>query len=258
MNKLGRVIGVTNSKGGVGKTAVSVNLAAALAELGHQVLLVDFDPQGSATIHFGIIDHLEISERTVYEALNGAPLDDIIIRTRCGVDLMPATIDLSSAEIDLVEKGLPEGATALRSVTSQLTSRYHYILLDSSPTFGILTLNVLVAADDVLIPVACDYLSLKALTQQLKLIEKVQSRYNSGLRVLGMLGTMYQGATNMSSVSLQMLRRAMDGRYRVFETVIRQAVAVKEASAAGEPLTSYFKLHPVAQAFRELAKEVGA
>ena len=248
-----RVIAMCNQKGGVGKTTTTINLGAALAELGRKVLLVDFDPQGSLSVGLGVPPHeLELS---VYDLLlsRDVTLDDVVVSTEIdGLDLVPSNIDLSAAEVQLVNEVAREH-TLSRALKPAL-ARYDLILIDCQPSLGLLTVNALTAADGVLVPLECEYFALRGVALLKDTIEKVSERLNPGLRIDGLLGTMYDGRTLHAREVLQTL---VDGwGDAVFHTVIRRTVKFSDSTVAGEPILSYASDSAGAQAYRQLAREV--
>jgi chromosome partitioning protein len=246
------VTAIVNQKGGVGKTTTTFNLGVGLQRRGRRVLLVDLDPQAALSASAGIpIAHLTAS---VYQALLDEKVDPIpIIReTLSGVDVLPATLDLAAAEVELVNMTLRE--LVLRDVLTQLRPRYDHILIDCPPSLGLLTINALAAADRVIIPLQCEYLATRGLTLLLKTLEKVQARLNRELKVEGILPTMFDGRTTHANEILAELRANFPGQ--VFETVIKDAVRVKESPAAGLSIFDYDPNHDVAKAYTQLAQEV--
>jgi chromosome partitioning protein len=248
-----RVIAMCNQKGGVGKTTTTINLGAALAELGRKVLLVDFDPQGSLSVGLGVPPHeLELS---VYDLLlrRDVGLDDVLLSTDIdGLDLVPSNIDLSAAEVQLVNEVAREHT--LSRALKPAVARYDVILIDCQPSLGLLTVNALTAADGVLVPLECEYFALRGVALLKDTIEKVSERLNPGLRIDGLLGTMYDGRTLHAREVLQTL---VDGwGDAVFHTVIRRTVKFSDSTVAGEPILSYASDSAGAQAYRQLAREV--
>jgi chromosome partitioning protein len=248
-----RVIAMCNQKGGVGKTTTTINLGAALAELGRKVLLVDFDPQGSLSVGLGVPPHeLELS---VYDLLlrRDVSLDDVLLSTDLdGLDLVPSNIDLSAAEVQLVNEVAREHT--LSRALKPAVARYDVILIDCQPSLGLLTVNALTAADGVLVPLECEYFALRGVALLKDTIEKVSERLNPGLRIDGLLGTMYDGRTLHAREVLQTL---VDGwGDAVFHTVIRRTVKFSDSTVAGEPILSYASDSAGAQAYRQLAREV--
>lgn len=248
-----RVVALCNQKGGVGKTTTSVNLAAALAEYGRKVLLVDFDPQGAASAGLGVSSH-EL-ETTVYDLLmrSDVPTRDVIIETAFeGLALLPANIDLSAAEVQLVGEVARESALAraLRSVEDD----YDVILIDCQPSLGLLTVNGLVAAHGVLIPLATEYYAMRGVALLVDTIRKVQDRLNPRLTIDGIIPTMYDGRTLHSHEVVDRVREAFGDK--VTETMIHRTVKFPDATIAAEPITTFAPTHTGALAYRELAREL--
>ncbi len=248
-----RIIAMCNQKGGVGKTTTTINLAAALAEYGRRVLIVDFDPQGAASAGLGVNPH-EL-DQTIYTLLMN-PRDDIreVVRKTAvkDLDLVPANIDLSAAEVQLVNEVAREQALArtLRPVLDD----YDAIIIDSQPSLGLLTVNALTAAHGVIIPLECEYFALRGVALLVETIDKVRDRLNPRLGTDGILGTMYDGRTLHSREVLARVREAFGDS--VFETVISRTIKFPDASVAAEPITTYAPTHPGADAYRQLAREL--
>ncbi|BCT75881.1 chromosome partitioning protein [Sinomonas cyclohexanicum] len=248
-----RIIAMVNQKGGVGKTTSTINLAAALAEYGRKVLLVDFDPQGALSAGLGINPH-EL-DMTVYNVMMDRHVDvRQVIRTtdEPNVDLLPANIDLSAAEVQLVTEVAREQvlAGALRKIEDD----YDVILIDCQPSLGLLTVNALTAAHGVIIPLICEFFALRAVALLVETIEKVQDRLNPRLVVDGVLATMYDARTLHSREVLARLIEAFGDK--VFETVIKRTIKFADATVAAEPITRYASNHPGAEAYRSLAREL--
>jgi len=248
-----RVIAMVNQKGGVGKTTSTINLAAALAEYGRKVLLVDFDPQGALSAGFGTNPH-EL-DLTVYNVLMDRKVDirDAIQATGIeNIDLLPANIDLSAAEVQLVNEVAREQVLdrALRKVSDD----YDVILIDCQPSLGLLTVNALTAAHGVIIPLIAEFFALRAVALLVETIEKVQDRINPRLEVDGVLATMYDARTLHSREVLGRLLEAFGDK--VFETVIKRTIKFADATVAAEPITTYAATHPGAEAYRNLAREL--
>ncbi|MFB0835470.1 ParA family protein [Arthrobacter halodurans] len=248
-----RVIAMVNQKGGVGKTTSTINLAAALAEYGRKVLLVDFDPQGALSAGFGTNPH-EL-DTTVYNVLMDRKTDirDAIMDTGVeNVDLLPANIDLSAAEVQLVNEVAREQVLdrALRKVADD----YDVILIDCQPSLGLLTVNALTAAHGVIIPLTAEFFALRAVALLVETIEKVQDRLNPSLQIDGVLATMYDHRTLHSREVVGRLLEAFGDK--VFETVIKRTIKFADANVAAEPITSYASNHPGAEAYRNLAREL--
>jgi chromosome partitioning protein len=242
-----------NQKGGVGKTTTTINLGASLAELGRKVLLVDFDPQGSMTVGLGFNAH-EI-EQTIYHVLmdRELALKDIILETSTpGLDLAPANIDLSAADMRLVtEVGREQ---ALSRALYPVLKDYDIILIDCQPSLGLLTVNALTASDGVIIPLECEYFALRGVALLKETIEKVRDRTNPRLKIVGLLGTMFDGRTLHDREVLQTLVQGWEDL--VFHTVIRRTIKFSDATVAGEPITDFASTSPGAASYRQLAREV--
>ncbi len=249
----GLTIAMCNQKGGVGKTTTTINLGAALAELGRRVLLVDFDPQGSMSVGLGINPHN--LEHSVYNLLleRGVSIAEVVRPTVVqGMDLLPSNIDLSAAEVQLVSEVARE--QTLARTLAPIRGEYDVILIDCAPSLGLLTVNALTAADRVMMPLECEFFALRGIALLQDTIEKVQLRLNPKLEVLGILGTMFDARTIHSREVLDRVVQAFGDQ--VFHTVIRRTIKFPETTVAGEPITSYASNSPGAQAYRQLALEV--
>lgn len=246
------ITAVVNQKGGVGKTTTVFNLGVALRSLGRKVLLVDLDPQAALSASAGIpIAHLTVS---IYQALLDDTLDPVpIIRsTPSGVDVLPATLDLAAAEVELVNVTLRE--LVLKDLLAKLHARYDHILIDCPPSLGLLTINALAAADQVIIPLPCEFLATRGLNLLLRTLDKVRGRLNRDLKVAGILPTMFDGRTTNANEILEELRRSFPGE--VYDVVIKQTVRLKESPAAGLSILEYDRNHDVARSYLQLAEEV--
>jgi chromosome partitioning protein len=249
---MGRVIAVASQKGGVGKTTTTINLGSCLAQENRRVLLVDVDPQGNATSGLGINGNDQ--PRTVYEALIGqVEMRSVVMPTAlASMDLVPAGQSLSGAEIELV--GVEARESRLRECLASLRGEYDYVFLDSPPSLGLLTVNALTAADSVLIPLQCEYLALEGLTQLLGAIRRVQESLNPGLRIEGVLLTMYDSRLSLSKQVAEEARKYFSDR--VYRSVIPRNVRLSEAPSFGKPIVLYDPNSTGADSYRELAREV--
>ncbi len=247
------VIAMANQKGGVGKTTSTINLGAAIAELGRRVLLVDFDPQGALSVGLGVNPH-EL-DRTVYNLLmeRDVTADDVLLKTNVpGLDLLPSNIDLSAAEVQLVGEVARE--QTLGRVLGPVLPDYDYVIIDCQPSLGLLTVNALTAADGVLIPLECEFFALRGVALLMDTIQKVQERLNPELQLEGILATMYDARTLHGREVLARVVEAFSDR--VFHTVINRTVRFPETTVAGEPITTYAPSSSGAAAYRQLAREV--
>jgi chromosome partitioning protein len=248
-----RIIALCNQKGGVGKTTTTINLGAALAECGRRVLLVDFDPQGALSVGLGVNTHdLDL---TVYNLLmqRGVTVDDVLIKTNvAGLDLLPSNIDLSAAEVQLVTEVARE--MTLQRVLRPVLAEYDYVLIDCQPSLGLLTINALTAAHGVVVPLECEFFSLRGLALLIDTVEKVKERLNPDRELDGVLATMYDARTTHSK---QVLARVVEAfGDRVYDTVIARTVRFPETTVAGEPITTWAPGSSGARAYRALAREV--
>jgi len=248
-----RVIALCNQKGGVGKTTTTINTAAALAEYGRRVLLVDFDPQGALTRGLGIDPE---DGKTIYELMLDRNLKakDVILSTEVeGLDLIPANIQLSAAEIQLVAE--PGREKILTSVLRPVLGDYDLVMIDCQPSLGLLTVNALTAAHGVMIPVACDYFALKGLELLIKnTVELVKERLNESLKIDGILATMYDPRTLHSRSMLNQLYEQYGDT--VFRSVIKHTVKFKDSSEHGRPVTQYAPSSEAAELYRAVAREM--
>jgi chromosome partitioning protein len=248
-----RILAMCNQKGGVGKTTSTINLGAALAEQGRRVLLVDLDPQGALSVGLGV-NPLQL-DRTVYNLLmeRDVTVDDVMLKTNVsGMDLLPSNIDLSAAEVQLVNEVARE-QTLLRAIAPVLDD-YDIVLMDCQPSLGLLTVNALTAAHGVIIPLECEFFALRGVALLIQTIEKIQERLNPRLELEGILATMYDARTVHGREVLARVVEAFGDK--VFHTVINRTVRFPETTVAGEPITSYASSSTGATAYRELAKEV--
>ena len=248
-----RIIAMCNQKGGVGKTTTTINLGAALAELGRRVLLVDFDPQGAASVGLGVrANELDV---TIYNLLvdRGHDVREVIQETRTeNLDIIPANIDLSAAEVQLVGEVARE--QILARVLRPVLDDYDVVLIDCQPSLGLLTVNGLACSDGVIIPTECEYFSLRGLALLTDTVEKVHDRLNPKLQISGILVTRYDPRTvNSREVMARVMERFGD---LVFDTVITRTVRFPETTVAGEPIITWAPKSGGAEAYRSLAREV--
>ncbi len=248
-----RIIAMCNQKGGVGKTTSTINLGAALAEVGRKVLLLDFDPQGALSVGLGINPH-EL-DKTIYNLLLERHVDVRSVIRPTGVDrldLLPANIDLSAAEVQLVGEVAREHVLA--RVIRPILDDYDVVLIDCQPSLGLLTVNALTAAHGVVIPLECEFFALRGVALLVETIEKVRDRLNPALEIDGILATMYDPRTLHSREVVARVVEAFGDQ--VFHTVIGRTVKFPDASVAAEPITTYASSHAGAYAYRLLAREL--
>ena len=248
-----KIIAFANQKGGVGKTTTVISLGAALAERGQRVLLVDFDPQGALSVGVGV-NSLEL-DQTIYNLILDPQtrFEDVVVKTNVSsVELLPANIDLSAAEVVLVGEVAREHA--MKRALAKVTEEYDYLLIDCPPSLGLLTVNALTAAHSVIIPLECEFFALRGMALLVDTIEKVRDRLNPELEVEGIVATMYDGRTLHSREVLERVREAFGPK--LFTTTIPRTVRFAEAPVAGQPILTYATDSKGADAYRNLAKEV--
>ena len=248
-----RIYTLVNQKGGVGKTTTAINLGAYLAQLGQRVLIVDLDPQANATSCLGV-DKRAVQGSTYEALLNGdIPASSILFNDRLKLALLPSSPSLAGAEIELVDESHRE--FRLKSALESLDGKYDYILIDCPPSLGLLTVNGLVAArEGVLVPVQCEYLALEGLGQLTQTIERVQSALFPSLRVRGVILTMFDPRTNLSSDVVREVNNHFPGQ--VFKSIVPRSIRLAEAPSYGLPITAYAPSSVGAKAYEAIAKEL--
>ena len=249
---MAKVIAITNQKGGVGKTTTAINLGASLAANDIRVLVVDSDPQGNTTTGLGIEKKDE--SPTLYDALiQGVPLQDVIVKTACeGLHLVPADKNLVAANLDLVDRENRE--FSLSQILSSVKDLYSYVLIDCPPALDLLTLNALVAADSVLIPIQCEFFALEGISQLIDTIERIRESFSKTLPLEGILLTMYDDRTNLARQVADDLREFF--QHEIFTTVIPRSIRLAEAPSFGKPILMYDPRSKGAESYIKLAKEI--
>jgi chromosome partitioning protein len=247
-----RIVAVANQKGGVGKTTTAINLGASVASRGYRVLLVDFDPQGNASSGIGYTrDRIELS---IYDALTGeVAMEDVIRPTEITtLFVVPSTTDLVGAEIELI--GAERRERYLANALAPVAAGYDYVFIDCPPSLGLLTVNGLAAADDVIVPIQCEYYALEGLGQLLRNVGLVQSNLNQSLDVRGIILTMYDARTKLADQVESEVRNYFGPK--VYRTVVPRTVRLSEAPSFGQPIIVFDSTSRGASAYRDLAKEV--
>lgn len=250
---MGRIIAIANQKGGVGKTTTSINLSACLAEAGKKTLVIDLDPQGNCTSGFGI-DKSEM-ENTVYELM----LDECSIKesmTKVGnidnLSLIPSNVNLAGAEIELL--GINEKEYILKNAVDYIRDDYDFIIIDCPPSLNMLTVNAMTTADSILVPIQCEYYALEGISQLIHTIDLVQERLNANLKIEGVVFTMYDARTNLSSDVVDTVKENLNAT--VYQTIIPRNVRLAEAPSHGLPINLYDSKSAGAESYRNLAKEI--
>lgn len=249
---MGRIIAIANQKGGVGKTTTSINLSSCLADAGKKVLLVDIDPQGNATSGVGIIK--QGLENTVYELFLGECtfsecLTDSVVDN---LNVIPSNVNLSGAEIDLI--GVKNREYILKNILDSIKDLYEYIIIDCPPSLNVLTVNAMVAADSVIVPIQCEYYALEGLSQLIHTINLIQDRLNENLEIDGIVFTMYDSRTNLSTEVVDNVKENI--HLHIYDTLIPRNVRLAEAPSYGIPIHMYDGKSAGAIAYKNLAKEV--
>jgi chromosome partitioning protein len=252
---MGRIIAIANQKGGVGKTTTSINLAAALAEKGKKVLVVDTDPQGNTTSGFGL-DRSQI-ENTVYQLMIGeCKIEDAIIKDVLedikGLDIIPANVDLAAVEVELMD--VEQKEYILKNALSEVKDKYDFIIIDCPPSLSQLTVNSMTTASTVLVPIQCEYYALEGLSQLIYTVNLVKDRLNPELEMEGVVFTMYDSRTNLSAQVVENVKENIEEH--VYKTIIPRNIRLAEAPSYGLPISLYEPKSAGAEAYRLLAQEV--
>lgn len=249
---MAKIIAIANQKGGVGKTTTAVNLAAALGLLGRKTLLIDIDPQGNATSGVGI-DKRNVLRSTYHILVDGAKAEQAMIYTGFkGLDLLPSSLDLAAAELEMAEQKHREAI--LKLAVASVRSQYAYIIIDCPPSLGLITTNALCMADSILVPIQCEYYALEGLSQLMNTVRRVKRQYNERLEMEGVLLTMYDGRLNLTQQVVEEVKKYFPRK--VFASIIPRGVRLSEAPSFGKPIMYFDKSSKGSAAYMALAQEV--
>ena len=249
---MGKIIAVTNQKGGVGKTTTAVNVSAGIAKLGKKCLLVDVDPQGNATSGVGV-DKRTVKSSSYSIMIQGVKAEDVIVHTEFeNLDIIPSSIELAAADIELVD--IEKRESRLKNALTLVKADYDYIFIDCPPSLGLITTNALCAADTILVPIQPEYYALEGLSQLMNSVRIVKRRYNSFLDIEGVLLTMYDGRLNLTQQVVQEVKKFFPRK--VFSAVIPRGVRLSEAPSFGMPIMYFDKSCKGSASYMELAQEI--
>ena len=249
---MGKTIAIANQKGGVGKTTTAINLSASLASNDLKILLIDSDPQGNATTGLGVDKSVE--RPTIYDVLfSDVPVSTTILKTDFeGLDMVPANRNLVAANLELVD--LPNRESRLKSKLDEVRGNYDYILIDCPPALDLLTLNALLAADSVLVPIQCEFFALEGISQLMDTVERIKESFSHNLEIEGILLTMYDDRTNLTKQVADDLKEFFQDQ--VFKTVIPRSIRLAEAPSYGKPILQYDVRSKGSESYIRLAKEI--
>lgn len=249
---MGRIIAIANQKGGVGKTTTAINLSACLAEKGQKVLAIDMDPQGNMSSGLGL-DKNSV-EKTIYDLIIGeSEVEEVLQKNALeNLDILPANVDLSAAEIELI--GIDEKEYIVKKAIEKIKDAYDYVIIDCPPSLSMLTINAMTTADSVLVPIQCEYYALEGLSQLIHTIELVQERLNPSLKIEGVVFTMYDARTNLSLQVVENVKDNLD--QTIYKTIIPRNIRLAEAPSYGMPINLYDPKSTGAESYMLLAEEV--